>query len=599
MMKDTLLRIKYHIMSGLAIKAGKLHIVIDYVLCLSAPFLLWMVAVVYVPIMGAGLDTARAWLASLAILALMVVSLFLHSLSHLLVTKIFDRAAPLRIVMAPTADPAQSSHPLPTPGKEALATLAGPIVQLILAALFYVIWNLQPGDFINVIAFFMIFFNLGIAAFNLIPAFPFDGGRLVRAVFWRVAGRPGLATKAAWRAGWAVAAGFTAWSIYLLAQTARFSLETAGISFGVAVLIALSLAIHQGWQWDKPENPAPSSRPGKALKWAIAVILLLPLVFITICLAPMNEGIEAPGFTASVEPMVQMPEAYRHEAAGSLIMVSVIPQAPILAGEWIYAHIDKSIRITPPEDIVPENETAQKVAAENYDMLQDSETQAIIVGLRLAGYSVELHYDGVSIMSILETSPAITILEPDDIITGINSLPVLSTTDLTDELQSLPAGSIIEITVQRGGQTLELTVPTMPASEEITSARIGISILQHSGGFTLPFPVEIREEKVTGGPSAGLMFTLGVYDLLTEGDLTGGLIIAGTGTIDLEGNVGPIGGVQQKVVAAERAGAAYFLSPAENYEDAAATAKNIQVIKVTTAQEAIDFLKSMSQNIDD
>ena len=93
------------------------------------------------------------------------------------------------------------------------------------------------------------------------------------------------------------------------------------------------------------------------------------------------------------------------------------------------------------------------------------------------------------------------------------------------------------------------------------------------------------------------MFTLGVYDLLTPGDLTGGRKIAGTGTISLDGSVGPIGGVQQKVVAAERAGAEYFLSPAENYDDAVAMAKHIKVIKVTTAQEAIDFLKSLPPEI--
>jgi PDZ domain-containing protein len=443
----------------------------------------------------------------------------------------------------------------------------------------------------------MIFFNLGIAAFNLIPAFPFDGGRLVRAVFWRILGRPGLATKLAWRAGWAVAAGFTIWAILLLAQKARLSLETAGIALGIGVLIALSLALHQRWQWDKPEQPAPASLPARALRWAGAGALVLPMAFITVCLAPMNEGIEAPGFTASVMPMVQMPAEYRHEAAGSLIMVSVIPQAPILAGEWIYAHFDKSIKITPPEDIVPENQTAQSISAENYDMLRDSETKAIIMGLRLAGYPVDIDYDGVSIQSIIEESLAVTVLRPDDIITGVNGNPVISVSDLTGQLELLPAGTILDLTVIRDRQTLDLTVPTLKAGTGIESAKIGISILQHSGGFTLPFPVEIKTEKVNGGPSAGLMFTLGVYDLLTEGDLTAGLIIAGTGTIDLEGNAGAIGGVQQKVVAAERAGAEYFLVPADNYADAAAVAGRIKVIRVTTAQEAIDFLLTLSGDV--
>jgi PDZ domain-containing protein len=109
----------------------------------------------------------------------------------------------------------------------------------------------------------------------------------------------------------------------------------------------------------------------------------------------------------------------------------------------------------------------------------------------------------------------------------------------------------------------------------------------------LPFPVRIEPQKVNGGSSAGLMFTLTVYDLVTPEDLTGGRTIAGTGTINLEGKVGPIGGVQQKVIGAEYAGAAYFLSPPENYEAARAVARRIKVIKVTTAAEAIQFLRSL------
>jgi Lon-like protease len=594
-MNDTLLRIKNRLAAGLSFKVGRLHITLDIVLCITAPFLLWALAAAYVPIMSAGLDTLEAWLAALAIVALMFISLIFHAWAHVLAAKMYDKKIPLNLTLSPAGDPAQSALPAPTPGKEALTALAGPVALVILGVLSYLVWNLQLSDFISAAAFFMIFFNLGIAAFNLIPAFPFDGGRLVRAISWRILGRPGWATKAARRAGWVIAAGFAGWSIYLLAQQARFSLETAVIAFGVGFLIILSLAIHKRQAWDKPENPSRAN----VLKALGAAGLMLPMAFITICLAPMNEGIEAPGFTASIEPMVQVPSAYRHEAAGSLIMVSVIPQAPILAGEWFYAHIDKSIRITPPEDIVPENQTAQKVAAVNFDMLEDSETKAIIEGLRLAGYNVDLNYDGVSIMSILETSPAAALLQPDDIITQINGRPTISTDDLTGTLTALPPGSILNIEIIRGGEIIELTIPTMPASAEITSARIGISVLQHSSGFSLPFPVEIRTEKINGGPSAGLMFTLGVYDVLTDGDLTGGLVIAGTGTIDLEGNVGPIGGVQQKVVAAERAGAVYFLSPAENYDDAAKAAaamtKHIKVIKVTTAQEAIDFLKSLSQ----
>ena len=105
--------------------------------------------------------------------------------------------------------------------------------------------------------------------------------------------------------------------------------------------------------------------------------------------------------------------------------------------------------------------------------------------------------------------------------------------------------------------------------------------------------IRIVPQKIIGGPSAGLMFTLAVYNMLTPEDLTSGRIIAGTGTINPNGTVGPIGGVQQKVVGAELRGAEYFLSPPQNYQDAKAMARNIKVIEVATAEEAIQFLQSL------
>jgi PDZ domain-containing protein len=326
------------------------------------------------------------------------------------------------------------------------------------------------------------------------------------------------------------------------------------------------------------------------LRIAIIILLMLPLAAITFSLLPLNQGLEAPGFTASVEPMVQLPAEYRHDSAGSLILVTVIPQAPIIAGEWVYAHFDHTIKLTPPEQIVPEDKTAQSVSKENYRMLLDSETTAIIAGLRLAGFPSEVENAGARINSVLPDSPANAVLTPGDVITGINGYTVITPDDLILQVQQFTVQTVIQMKIQRGGEELLLDVPTMEPQEAGGPVKIGIMIEQYSTGYNLPFPVKIAVEKVSGGPSAGLMFTLAVYNLLTENDLTAGRKIAGTGTIDLNGNVGPIGGVQQKVAAAERAGAEYFLVPEDNYADALSAARHIKVIKVTTAREAIDFL---------
>jgi PDZ domain-containing protein len=138
-----------------------------------------------------------------------------------------------------------------------------------------------------------------------------------------------------------------------------------------------------------------------------------------------------------------------------------------------------------------------------------------------------------------------------------------------------------------------VTVPLLPPAEPEQPPRIGI-LLEDAGFETkLPFPVGINPQKIVGGPSAGLMFTLTVYDMVTAQDLTGGRIIAGTGTINPDGTVGPIGGVQQKVAGAELAGAEYFLAPSENFDDARAVARRIEVVEIANATEAIQFLRSL------
>ena len=133
----------------------------------------------------------------------------------------------------------------------------------------------------------------------------------------------------------------------------------------------------------------------------------------------------------------------------------------------------------------------------------------------------------------------------------------------------------------------------MPRTDPTQPPRIGITVEEAGFDTKLPFPVAIVPQKIAGGPSAGLMFALAVYNAVTPEDLTQGRIIAGTGTINLDGSVGPIGGVQQKVAGAEFAGAEYFLSPPENFVDAQAVAQNITVIEITTAAEAVEFLQGL------
>jgi len=226
-------------------------------------------------------------------------------------------------------------------------------------------------------------------------------------------------------------------------------------------------------------------------------------------------------------------------------------------------------------------------------MLDDSEATALTVGLQLAGYPTPLVGKGVAVLDIVPESHANSILQVDDVITGLNGKPVQTTSDLIQLIQAQPPDATVTLDVQRGDEKLQVGVPLMAPASPDEKPKIGISIASAGFDFKPPFPVSIETQKINGGPSAGMMFTLTVYNLLTADDLSGGRKIAGTGTINLDGTVGPIGGVKQKVFAAEGVGATYFLCPVDNYADALSVAKKIQVVKIAMVQQAIDFLRGL------
>jgi PDZ domain-containing protein len=462
-----------------------------------------------------------------------------------------------------------------------------------LALLIYLLWNAQLQSYLNLITLFLVFFNGGLAVVNLIPVFPLDGGRLLRAIMWGVLGRPALSSRQGQRLGFLLGLVLAGWGIVLIAQQARFSWQTGAGTLIFAGLLLLPLLVQPVWPWDRPDPARPGRWSTILVRGPLAGLLIFCLLSVTLALAPMNNGLEAPGIAPPVEPMVEVPASYRHPSAGRFLLTTVFSQTPITVGQWIFGQLNPVIRLVPPERIVPADTTVQEVARRNYRMLDESQTAAIVVGLRLAGYEAVLEGLGARVLAVLPDSPANHLLQPDDVITGLNDDPVGTVLELTDLLKTQDPASNVRLQVEREGRTEAVSTSLMPPAEPDQPPRIGITVEDAGFDVQLPFPVRIVPQKIVGGPSAGLMFTLTVYNLLTPEDLTGGRIIAGTGTIDLDGVVGPIGGVQQKVAGAELAGAEYFLSPPENFDDAVAVARRAEVVKVATAAEAIQFLRSL------
>jgi Lon-like protease len=183
--------------------------------------------------------------------------------------------------------------------------------------------------------------------------------------------------------------------------------------------------------------------------------------------------------------------------------------------------------------------------------------------------------------------PAYGVLKAGDVITAVNGKPVTGQASLTSMITSHPAGTTLTVTVIRNGQSKQVKVGT---SESGGHPVMGVEI---TGRYKFPFDVTISVGDI-GGPSAGLMFALGIIDKLTKDNLTGGKFIAGTGEIEASGKVDAIGGIQQKMVGARNAGATVFLTPAPNCADTrGAVPAGLRLVKVSTLSQAVSYLHAL------
>jgi PDZ domain-containing protein len=153
------------------------------------------------------------------------------------------------------------------------------------------------------------------------------------------------------------------------------------------------------------------------------------------------------------------------------------------------------------------------------------------------------------------------------------------------------------LSVQRGGQTEQITIGTLGSPTEPGRPIIGVTISTYLFDVRLPFQVDIESDNV-GGPSAGFMFALGILDAVTDGDLTRGYFVVGTGTIAADGTVGPVGGAAEKAVAAEHDGATLFLVPKDNADEARRWVKTLQVVPVERIDDAVKFLCGLPPRAD-
>ena len=305
--------------------------------------------------------------------------------------------------------------------------------------------------------------------------------------------------------------------------------------------------------------------------------LLLPVPYVTY----------SPGLTVDVlaedkgTEIVQVSGHKTYRDDGELRMTTVYvtqPKAHVNLLEAMKAWIDPEEAVYPYDAVYGEDETAEQSETESAIQMVSSQDAATAVALNELGYDVK---PIVEVLNVEKGLPADGKLKVRDVILKVNGQKITNSQQVVDAVDKGEAGASVTFLVRRDGKPVTVVVKPRIVDGDL---RVGVT----SGpGFIFPFQVSVDIPEDIGGPSAGLMFSLAIYDTLTPGSLTGGEIVAGTGTIEANGKVGPIGGIQQKVVAARQSGAELFLVPADNCADAmGAPNEGMRLVKATTMHDA-------------
>jgi PDZ domain-containing protein len=318
--------------------------------------------------------------------------------------------------------------------------------------------------------------------------------------------------------------------------------------------------------------------------------LITALLAVGVMAAPMPYVVLKPGPTVDTlgsdngKEVIQVTRTDTSKSAGQLRLTTVGVQNDVELVWAIRGWFSDEQAVVPRDVIYPPNQTEQQVEEQNEQEFQTSQTSAETVALRELGYPVQTF-----VAEVTAGGPAAGKLAKNDVITTVDGAAVTSPQKLTELIQAKPAGTALTLGYTRDGRPGTAQITTR--ADDGGTPRVGVQIDRRQPH---PFDVKIDLAEI-GGPSAGLMFALGIIDKVKPEDLTGGKIVAGTGTIDDEGRVGPIGGIPQKLVGAKEAGAQLFLVPGDNCAEALRNAvPGLPMAKVTNVGDALRALQTFT-----
>jgi PDZ domain-containing protein len=338
--------------------------------------------------------------------------------------------------------------------------------------------------------------------------------------------------------------------------------------------------------------------------WALLAIATVGVLIVALVPAPYV--IEQPGpvydtlgnvtIDGEEVPLIDIPSEKLYPTSGSLDMLTVsIRGNRENLPNWIEiasAYLDPSKAVIPVDSIYPEGVTQQQSSEQSAIDMENSQKEAVAAALTHLGYDLT---STLTVSQILPNAAADGILEAGDVIVSLNGNSFADVSGLRAEVAANGTSRPATVEVKRAGELLSFDIVPRLSDGADPVPVLGIGVASE---FDVPFDVKIQLENV-GGPSAGMMFALGIIDKLTPGELTGGERIAGTGTINASGDVGPIGGIRQKLYGASNAGANWFLAPKSNCDEVTGHIPDgLTVYAVGTLDDAVTTLETIADGGD-
>lgn len=330
--------------------------------------------------------------------------------------------------------------------------------------------------------------------------------------------------------------------------------------------------------------------------------LFLAIIFLITTFIKLPYYVTQPGMASELQPIIEVENGFdKEEGSFSLTTVRFGRANPLT---YLWAKINDYHYLHPLEEIRREDETDKEYFNRQLHMMEASQESAIAVAYKKANKKVDFTFNGIYVDGVIEDMPAFDVLIVGDRIYSVDQVEFQTAEEFIEHVSKKNEGDEVLINYERDGEQKEAKIKLAAFKDQPSKVGIGIGLVTDLEIDVEP-TITLKTEEI-GGPSAGLMMSLEIYNQLVEEDITKGYKIAGTGTINAEGEVGPIGGISQKIVAADHDGVDIFFAPNEqnnstsDYQEALKTAEdintNMKIIPVDTFDDALNYLMKIEDN---